>query len=337
MKKFLFLICQYLVLISLVIALICEVHIPDKKVVELVPSDYSKVIWNINTINKRPQIFKGSTVFIGSSLVDEGISDSLLCARGIKAVNLGVSRAGFDLDYYFTRRILKYNPKSIYLVRMPNGSGLNHPVTPLLMSPLDHLRTFKQLNFDFITSYIPKRLYFVINSFFNVKNSPTKTQLKLYGSSSAVNKDFKIDDGPLHILIENSMLKFKKMEFEYIDFDGIHKTRGVVKNVFRKFIAFFVSGNAELVRTQNVKICTEKNIFISEIYIPNFADAYLSSNNKLVLKTFVANPMLRCVQINDVSFLNDFKYWNNIDHLNYDGALRFTDSLITRIIVKQSN
>jgi hypothetical protein len=334
MKNFIILIFKYSVLICLVIALICEVHIPDKKVVELVPRDYSKVIWNINAINKRPEIFKESIVFIGSSLVNEGISDSLLCSRGIKAVNLGVSRAGFDLDYYFTQRILKFNPKSIYLVRMPNGSSLSHPVTPLLMSPLEHLRTFKQLNFDFITSYIPKRLYFVINSFFLVQKSATKTQLKLYGSSSAVNKDFKMDDKTLNIFIEKSLFKVKKIEFEYIDLDGIHKTRGALKNLCRKFNAFFVSGNAELIRTQNAQICTKKNIFVNEIYIPNFANAYLNRKKIYTSKTFLAHPKLRCIHINDVSFLNNFNYWNNLDHLNYDGALIFTDSLITRIIAK---
>jgi hypothetical protein len=334
MKKFLCLIFQYLVLISLVIALICEVNIPDKKVVELVPSDYSKVIWNINTINKRPEIFKGSTVFIGSSLVDEGISDSLLCARGVRAVNLGVSRAGFDLDYYFTQRILKFNPKSIYLVRMPNGSSLSHPVTPLLMSPIEHLMTFKQLNFDFITSYIPKRLYFVISSFFLVQKCAIKTELKEYGSSSGVNKDFYVDDKTFNIYVEKSLLKAKKMEFEFIDIDGLHKTRSDGKNFFRKFIAFFVSGNAELIRTQNAQICTEKNILVSEIYIPNFANAYLNRKKIFTSKTFLAHPKLRCIHINDVSFLNNFNYWNNLDHLNYNGALIFTDSLISRIIVK---
>jgi hypothetical protein len=215
---------------------------------------------------------------------------------------------------------------------MPNGSGLSHPVTPLLMSPSDHLRSFKQLNSDFITSYIPKRLYFVMSSFFLVQKSAIKKELKKYGASSVMNKDFDIDDKTFNIYIKKSLLKSKKMEFEFIDIDGLHKTRSAVKNFFRKIIAIFVSGNAEMVRNQNAHICTEKNIFVNEIYMPNYANAYLSNKKKLVLKSFVANPKIHCVHIKDVSFLNKYHYWNNIDHLNYNGALIFTDSLITRII-----
>ncbi len=332
MKKFVNHIIKIVFIIIIAIITIGEIKISDEKVIKLVPVDYSKVIWNLDLINKRPNLINGSVVFIGSSLIDQGISDSLLCAKGIKSINMGVSRAGFDLDYYFVRRILKFKPRMIYLIRMPNGSSQSHPVTPLLMSPISHLVTFKQFNLNFIRSYIPKRILFVIKSILISDSKMAEKTSKLYGQTYLKNQYLKLDNSQLDKFIYESKKKLEKINHDSIDNNGIHISKSIIGNIWRYFIAYFIYGNGEKIRNQTHKLCQAHNVLSREIYIPCYADAILNKEMRQSFqRNFVLNSQLDCLYIKDMEFLNNSKYWRDINHLSYKGSLVFTDSLYTYI------
>jgi hypothetical protein len=326
MKKFILIIFKNLLWLFVSIILVCEINIPDDKISKLVPEDYAKVSWNINLITNNSDLIKGSSVFIGSSLIEHGISDSLLCARGLKSINMGVSRAGFDLDYYFVSRILAYQPKEIYLIRMPNGSSPSHPVTPLLISPLAHLLTFRQLNFNFLFDYIPKRLYFVLNSFL-ILNSTKCSTLNLFGQTYYRNKYLNLNKESQIEFEKESSRKFDKLKLESIDKNGVHVSKSIFQNIWRYFLAYFINGNGEKIRAKTISLSNINNVKTVEIYIPSYGDVCFNQSNCLNGVNFVKNKIVNCIFIKDLEFLNRKLNWRDVSHLSYEGALRFTDSL----------
>lgn len=328
MKKFVIKIIKIVFIIVLAVIIIGEIKISDEKVIKLVPEDYSKVIWNIELINNRPNLIKGSVVFIGSSLIDQGISDSLLCAKGLQSINMGVSRAGFDLDYYFVSRILKFNPRMIYLIRMPNGSSQGHPITPLLMSPINHLVTFKQFNLNFIRSYIPKRIFFVIKSVLTSDSKIAEKDTKFYGQTYLKNKYLKLDNSQLVKFMYESKKKLENVNHDSIDNNGIHISKSKIGNIWRYFISYFIYGNGEKIRNQTHKLCMANDVLSREIYIPWYADAFFNKEMRQSnRRNFVYSGQSDCLFIKDMEFLNNPNNWRDINHLSYEGSLLYTDSL----------
>src|SRR5690606_40166584 len=124
MKTFLTKISFFFLALTVCILCLSQIHISDEFVVEQTSgTSYEKLAWDIKKL-EHPDELDNVNVFIGPSLIQGDINDSILSAKGINSVNLGINHNGFDLDHYIAKRILeKSKPGKIYLYRPRDGGA----------------------------------------------------------------------------------------------------------------------------------------------------------------------------------------------------------------------
>jgi hypothetical protein len=330
----------FLVLLSIIcIISICEIKITDEKVIKITSeTSYEKIAWNLKLLNQNNTRFKNSYVFLGSSWVQGGINDSLLTSKGINSINMAVNHSGADLDYYFTKRIIPFKPQKILIHRFPNGQGVFHPMIPLLMTPLEYVSTFKQITFNFIFNFIPKRFFFVIKSLLIWEDlKPEKDLSKYFGWRSEGNSNIKYDSIQQNNLLNEKINLRSIIKSEQIASNGIRKSTNTYKNIWRRLLSIIWFGNGELIRIKNIQICNKSKIDVQELYIPNFADALYDSKHNDTNYFFIPTGFRNeCLFIKNVSFLANQKFWYDPDHLNTIGSNIFTDSLYNNYFLKTS-
>ena len=330
MKRFLTNSIFFILLLFVCLISICEIKISDKKIIEIsCETAYEKIAWNLILLNTDSQRISNSYVFIGPSTTMNGINDSLLSTKGFKSINFGVNHSGADLDYYFTKKLLLLNPKKIFIQRFPTNIGIFHPMMPLLMSPCDFIFNFKQITIPFVFNYIPKRFYFVIKSLVTFGNQKTKNYLvKKYGRRpSGLSHMIMSPEQDIKLINEKRFLRLSN-KIESIGENGIKKSNHFYKNIWRGILSFFLFGNGESVKKLTIELCNQKNINLTEIYIPNYADAIFDS--KYIDTNYFSRPISiknKCLYVKNVSFLANYTYWGDNDHLNTKGSNIFTSSI----------
>ena len=336
MKQFIRRVIGFLLLIVIIVLLICEIQIPDYQVIRITENtSYEKIAWNLRIINNDSGKITNSSIFIGPSWLQGGISDSILNSNGIKSLNMGVNHAGADLDYYLVSRIIRYKPKYIFLHRFPNGQSAFHPMMPLLMSPLKYFNNLKNTSSNFLFKFIPKRLYFVLKYLFNQVfdnhlNTASKNKKCKFGWRPEGSSYINLDQNKVNELKDQKITLNARINSEIFDENDILVLENNnLKNGWRRVYSNFFIGNGEDTRSKTISLCEEQNIEVAEIYIPHFADACydvkLDSNQYFFRKKGVSKP---CYHLKNVSFLSNQDCWYDIDHLNTKGSCLFTDSII---------
>jgi hypothetical protein len=337
MKQFIRRVLGFVLLIVITVLLICEIQIPDYQVIRITENtSYEKIAWNLRIINNDRSKITNSSIFIGPSWLQGGISDSMLNANGIKSLNMGVNHAGADLDYYLVSRIIKYKPKYIFLHRFPYGQGVFHPMMPLLMSPLKYFSNFKNTSSDFLFKFIPKRFYFVLKYLYdqlfdnNQLNTATKNKKFRFGWRPEGLFHINLDHNKVNELKDEKITLNARINAEIFNENNILVVKNnAIKNGWRRVYSNFFTGNGEDARSKTIALCEADNIEVAELYIPHFADACydakLDSNQYFFRKKGVSKP---CYHLKNVSFLSNQDCWYDIDHLNTKGSCLFTDSIM---------
>ncbi|MCB0695805.1 MAG: hypothetical protein KDC07_00490 [Chitinophagaceae bacterium] len=329
MKKFLSKISLFLLVLLACLIGLSQIHISDEFVIEKThETSYEKLAWDLKKL-QHPETLNDANIFIGPSLVQGDVNDSMLTASGIYSVNMAINHNGFDLDHYVAKRIMEVSKtEKMFLYRPRDGGSMLHPMMPLLVSPIDYACTYHQFPVTFIRKYFPKRVYFAMQYLWS-KVFPGNAiyQPSAYGWRGEVNTVIgSMKDN--EAAIEEEIARREDFGKTRINKDGTFYTPSTIKSYWRKTL-YYYRGAAEPIRRITVESAQKYNIPVSEIYMPVYDDAIIDSrtDNKTFFRQ-ISGYDYDCFTLSSYSFLNDSNLWFDHHHLNSNGAVMFTDSLI---------
>lgn len=327
MKKFALNVFVFFMLITTVVFLLDSVQISDEYIIERTKgTGYEKIAWNLNLINNYPEQIKGSIIFLGPSLTQGGICDSTLNARGVRAINMGVNHPGKEMEQFFVSKIIKHNPKKIYLYLPKYELVFLHPMTPLLTDPIELLSSGQSFNIPFLT-YLYKRSSFILN--YLIWKFNHQASLPFAYSKHGVR----------YQRTEYEKDKFESIKTEQIlfsEFGGISLRKIIRRYLIQINIIFNTRCQEQFLINAYAK-CSRNGISMSQLYIPVVPDV---KSGKIFDKSFYAPPMTVNVEsVRDFSFLDQNYYWSDLNHLSNKGSIRFTEELVNKGIfnIEQSS
>lgn len=332
MKQFITKISYFSIVMLICMVGMALIHIDDEFVInKTCNTSYEKLAWNLLKIKDAEQL-KNADIYIGPSLIQGDVNDSMLNANGIKSVNMGINHNGFDLDHYIVKRVLENaEPGKIYLYRPRDGGSLSHPMMPMLLNPFEYYSIFGQFPLTYIQTYFPKRLYFVMQYLagfiYTDKQDYQPSKYGFRGEENSVINSMKNDEEA----IAEEIAKREDFKEVGINEDGTFYTANTRKKYVRKYL-FYYRGAAEPMRTVSVQQIQSKGIPFSEIYMPTYYDAIIDehTDNRYYFRKPL-NYKYDCLTLNNYSFLNDSNLWFDHHHLNSNGSAIFTDSLLAHL------
>lgn len=318
----------------------------DFIIYKTIDTHYKKVAWNLNTINNRKELLDNSTIFLGSSIVQGGINDSLLNSAGIKATNMGVPHNGNELTLYFQNRILKSsNPKKIiYLKGKIPYSGL-HKLTPLLYTSSELLKNGQTINFDYLNFLFKKSKLSLEYFTYNLIGRKTDYDghgpflSKSFGQINVTNEILESDyykyigtgegtrmDENFNLYLNDYLYKTEKNDSKIVKTLKQFKrktTQLILKNNF-----FFNRENQQKFILNAVKGAKKHEVNHEMIYIPILID--VGSNYAYSRSYYRKGPLddNGIIHLGSYDFLADRDYWDDKDHLNQRGSELFTERII---------
>jgi hypothetical protein len=322
---------KFFALLLLTILIICEIKISNNTIIRLTKNTgYEKIAWNLIYIDNFN--FEDKSVFIGPSLVEAAINDSILCALNLSAVNLGVNHPGSDLEFYFYSKVInKGKPKNIILYRPKMGVKSMHPLSALFYSPSEYFRLFSfNAGINFFIEFLPKRFYFALKHWYLnfIENVITNNLLNYnftkFGfrprKNSVFTKAKKIE------MINEEIKRRKVFKFSGFNEFGFTRPTSIVKFPIYIF-NYLVNGSGENLRERLIYDCKLRKINILELYIPTYPDALLNNTfdfifNPPYLNRTIKNPL-------NFNYLNGDEYWNDKSHLSNIGADLFTKKIVS--------
>tara|TARA_B110000879_G_C11132702_1_gene496738 strand:+ start:274 stop:1350 length:1077 start_codon:yes stop_codon:yes gene_type:complete len=326
------------------IFLITQIRFSDQFIIQKTKDTaYKKVAWNLNVINNRPDEIEGSILFFGSSLIQVGISDSLLIANGYHSFNFGVNHSGNELGLYFLKRVSSLKPKAIYVLKRKTLRTGNHKLTPLLYRPLELLNDGQSINLYFF-SYLFQRAKFSFDYlFFGIYKD--KNNIPVYGKYGQL-----ITEGDMGFSFANrfemdkkydELVSLPKNDFKY----SVEKSTNSVfiqlkiwrRKLFLHFERIFQNGKSqENFKLSAVAICNTNGINFNSIYVPISGDhRRYSGYERLLFRPAVSDKNV--LLFDNFNFLSNEAYWADANHLSYDGALKFTEKIIDQFDKEKPN
>jgi hypothetical protein len=320
MKKFLLKITWFSFLLVVFVVLLAEVRLSDEYLIQKTyGTSYEKIAWNLNLIRNRPQSIKGAIVFLGPSLVQGGVSDSILANKGTGSLNMGVNHTGKEIELYFLNRILEYRPKAIYL--FANKSSINlHPMTPLLYSPSQLLKSGQIVNYSFL-DYLLGRVSFVFDylGWIFKRDEKTKYNFSTYGT-----------------VFDNGYMVPAEFENEKRLGHAVpQKKSSVIRTVWRKVFGFYCNyicdGYSQLrfaeLAHENAQL---EGVKVYGLQVPVATDFGTETPEISFLKKDMDIKRLK-----SISSLDSSIYWFDAHHLNKEGAIVFTSELVNQKVIDQ--
>jgi len=303
-------------------------------------TEYSKIAWNFHMLNNKPELIEGSTIFMGSSLVQGAVNDSIAHSKGLKVYNFALPHNGYDLNLYFVNRIKKLKPKSIFFLQEKNNYKGLHKLTPLLNRPSNLLRWGQKINFHFANYFFKRAKLSLEYLVFSLKDKQvhSSTTYKDYGIVFD-NKPFKsgtrFEDAFLKKLSKrDEYLNLYQNEFLYAeerdDFDSFKRLVQLKRKaintlwVSNNLITNYKSQQEFLEEAE--KIIGEENIIFSKIYVPVLSDV-VKDSERYERSYFSQKKSDSVISLGDFYFLNSPIYWSDEAHVNEEGARVFSEKL----------
>jgi hypothetical protein len=321
---------KFFALLLLTILIICEIKISNNTIIRLTKNTgYEKIAWNLIYIDNFN--FEDKSVFIGPSLVEAAINDSILCALNLSAVNLGVNHPGSDLEFYFYSKVInKGKPKNIILYRPKMGVKSMHPLSALFYSPSEYFKLFSfNSGINFFFEFLPKRFYFVIKQCkMNIIENNESNNLLNYNftkfgfrprKKNVFTKTQKIE------MINEEIKRRKVFKFSRFNEIGFTQPTDIVKLPIYIF-NFLANGSGENLRERLLYDCKSRNINIIELYIPTYPDALLDYDSNFIFNRPNAKRTIKYPL--NFNYLKSDECWNDKSHLSNIGADLFTKKIV---------
>ena len=306
---------------------------------------YKKVAWNLNLIENSPDLIKGKTIFLGSSLIQGGINDSILSSKGLPSINMGVPHNGNDLNLYFFDRIKNLQPKEVvWLKGKVKYTGL-HKLTPLLYKPSSILSNGQGINSSFIR-YFFKRVKLAMEylqfAVFRYDWKPTEEQNRFleqsYGFIPApgiVSKEVFEDYKNGSVSRNDEYYNLYLNDYTYLreklgsgpNLLTIWRRRLIDQFYLRSnFIRNVGSQEGFIDRAQAASL--NLNIPFHKIYIPLLLDASLEQHVEYDRQFYRSSysDKKEPINLSSYQFLMQQSYWSDVDHVSSEGAEILTRS-----------
>lgn len=344
MRKFFFNISVFILGFTALAVLIGSIPIPDTYIsYKTIGTHYEKIAWNLNQINNHPERIKGSLVFVGPSLTQGGISDSILHINGINSINLGVNHSGNEIELYFLNKVLKYKPKKVYLNLSKDKVKNLHSMTPLLYSPLSLISAGQSINITFM-NFVFRRAGFVLDYFvWNMVHEKKEDKIHLpYGvvyqegeyssvQYNGINKD-QMDYALQCYAIEMNNFKFKSEKNRRgLFFEIIRLRRRLLALIWNSDFIYNVVSQQDFVMNA-FENASRNNVDITELYIPAIMDAKVGLKFSPLL--YSPRQTINVESLKDFSCLDSASYWVDMNHLSMKGSLLFTQELVVQGVIK---
>jgi len=322
--------------------LLSEIAFSDDFIIhKTINTQYKKVAWNINLLNNKSDKIRNSTIFLGSSLVQGAVNDSILKINGIKAINMGVPHNGNELWLYFLNRIKKKKPAKIYFLKGKIGYRGLHKLTPLVYTSSELLRSGQNLNLNFVSFIFKKaRLSFEFLKFkiFKPEHESIDNQFLnkedgfVYDIHAIKRKDFdkniKNSDFDEYFNLYKNGFLYNKEKKQNLFFKKIKiLKRYLIHSFFKKDFFHNFKTQQKFIKTAQI-LCKENNIKFKKIYIPLLVDVNNHSGYNQSRYINVETDYNLILELNTYDFLNSVEYWSDKDHLSKEGAHVFTERLV---------
>lgn len=320
-----------------------SIRIPDDYVVfKTKRTSYEKVAWNLELIDREPGKIRGSVLFFGPSLMQGGVSDSLLQASGIPAINLGTNGPGDEVELYFINRVVGLKPQKIYMHVYKGPHRDLHNMTPLLYKPGELLASGQSINAPFAKFLFDRASYALNYVYWEVfrpadRSEPVKKYGVRYEEGGIGRETYEaIRAGDMQDFIEsfklqrNGFVKESEAQRSGFYFKLIRARRRLMYQVSN---FNFISNTASQERFEQSAIaaCNQHKIPVEGLYLPVVADAIAQ---QLFDSTAYGKPALHVTSVPGASFLNNYAYWSDMTHLSREGSLVFTNALLSDHIIK---
>ena len=309
---------------------------------------YKKIAWNINLLKNNEERIKGSIVFLGSSIVQGGINDSLLNNSGINAINMGVPHNGNEIGLYFIERLKDKKPSSVILLKGKTPYQGLHKMTPLLFRSTKLLQIGQNINLDFI-KYLFKRTKLSLEYIFYVEQNESyessfKTFLeRQYGVVYDKNE---ISQEVYHNIVisgiwsrNDEYFNLYKNDFLYLNEQNDAEIVKMFKIFKRKITrSFYVENNflnnskcQQKFVDQSIELALSRNISIEKIYIPILIDVNYYEGYKRSIYGSSLNDKIGIIDFESYNFLKTKEYWADENHLSENGSVLFTSKLLAKL------
>ncbi|WP_318308119.1 hypothetical protein [Flagellimonas crocea] len=310
---------------------------------------FKKIGWNLNLINNEPKRLENSIVFLGSSLVQGGINDSLLQQSGISAINMGVPHNGNEIGLYFLERIKDKDPKEVIFLKGKTPFNGLHKMTPLLYTSSELFEGGQRFNPDYISFVFKKTKLCLEYIFFKMLQKQPKADLEY---SNFLSRPYGVvyatDTVSTKIYNETVLENTKKKSDEYYnlyqnDFLYQDEINGSafsnnLKIAKRKLVltAWVENNFITNIKSQEsfiesaIQICKRNEIKVGKIYIPKLVDVKNYSNvpyNRNFYKP-VPSDSIGVYHLDSFQFLKAKEHWADFDHLDESGADLFTKEVL---------
>ncbi len=327
------------------VLLLDSVKISDDYIVyKTAGTSYHKIAWNLDLINNHPERIKGKLLFMGSSLVQEGISDSLLSFSGFPALNCATNGNGNELVLYFLKRLLPFQPSAVYLQQYKTDKTGLHGLTPMILRPGELLESGQAINLHFV-EYMFKRVGHVCDYLLWQAAGTSYTNIS-YSRYGQVNRDSSIYSQQSFAAIDTIAMKdyFNFFRPDLVDYTLIKemncagikiKLKRLGRSLyygFRNWNFIYNGASQTDFVAKAIELCRNYQITVNRLYVPLLADAKIKKNFD---KTFyVPTKNKSTLSLANFSFLDSAIYWNDRAHLSRKGSVAFTVKLVEDGIVK---
>lgn len=347
MRRFLIKISSLSVVVLLVCFLLSELEFSDAFIIEKTKDTaFEKVAWNINLINNNSEQIKGSTIFLGSSLVQGGINDSLLNAKGFKTINMGVPHNGNEIPLYFLNRLKDKKPKEVIILKGNTPFQSLHKMTPLLYTSSQIFSFGQSINLDYVRFLFKKTKLALEYMFY--KNASNTVTLDLFKKKYGVIFDeHTISEETYESWVNQNLVK-KGDEYYNLYQNGFLYNKEKNANTVIKRLKIFkrktvyhlwsknnfltnIDSQENYIKT-SYKICNTKGIQFSKIYIPKLIDVnnYMGYKRNTFKQT--ETDYLGVIFFKDYNFLKKRNHWADADHIDESGANLFTLELMNYLV-----
>jgi len=307
---------------------------------------YKKIGWNLHLINEEPERINNSVIFLGSSLVQVAINDSLMQANGINAINMGVPHNGNELWLYFLDRLKDKNPKKVIFLKGKTPFQGLHKLTPLLFTSSKLIANGQSINKDYIEFVFKKSkltLEYLFFNFFGDNTSNLEYDKFLKNPYGVVFVKDTISRGYYDEVVQVKTIKdsdeyynLYKNDFRYqkeVGNDNFMTNFRVLKR--RLVIDYWVGNNyisniwsQERFADEMIQIGLNNGIDIQKIYIPKLVDVNHYSGYERSDYKAVPSDSVGILSLDDHGFLKEHALWGDFDHLDEEGANLYTQKLI---------
>lgn len=345
MKSFLIHILLFVLIVLVSVFLIDLVKVSDEYIIyKTNGTSFHKIAWNIDLVNNHPERITGKNVFLGSSLVQEGLDDSLLSESGIPSLNCATNGNGNEIVLFFLKRILPHKPKAIYLQLYKTDKTGLHNLTPMILSPFELLEEGQSINLHFIQYAFQRPYYIADYLIWRLRGSQgvVVTQ-RNYGqvsrdssfytikSFAAIDKSFMEDyfnffrpELVNYTLVsekEKEGLKYglkrvaRKMYFAYRGLDFVYNGKTQTNFVSKAF-----------------GLCNKSRVPVKRLYVPLLADVKIGK--EFDESFYVPTENKNILSLKNFTFLDSVIYWSDRAHLSKEGSELFTKEMIRQKLVE---